>query len=147
MSGRPIYVCGLRVNFTATTTTDPLICSVFYGVAGQISNDDVRLALQGVLGLGNPSALPPVTVESKKDPESSAHEYAISNEVLQVYIPISSDDIDPIPVVRDSAICLTIALWSSSFSDQQLRDSVRAAANLGLQATAHHLAQAAANVS
>lgn len=139
MSGRPIYVCGLRVDFHTLTATDPLICSVFYEVANHISNSDVRFALQGVLGLGNPSMLPPV--ESQRGGDETGYTYTISNEHLKVYIPISSDDIDPIPVVMDSAICLAIGLWSGFLRDQQLRASVGAAANLGLQATAHHLAQ------
>jgi hypothetical protein len=145
MSGRPIYVCGLRVDFHTVTVTDPHICSVFYEVASHISNFDVRFALQGVLGLGNPSMLPPVEIQRGGD--EAGYTYTISNEHLTVYIPISSDHIDPIPVVVDSAICLTIGLWSGTLSDQQLRASVRAAANLGFQATAHRLALGFANGS
>lgn len=145
MSGRPIYVCGLRVNFHTVTVTDPHICSVFYEVASHISDFDVRSTLQGVLGLGNPSVLPPVEIQ--RDGDEYGYTYTISNEHLTVYLPISSDDIDPIPVVVDSAICLTIALWSSPLNDPQLRAWVRAAANLGLQATAHHLAQGFAHGS
>jgi hypothetical protein len=145
MSGRPSYVCGLRVDFHTVTVTDPHICSVFYEVASHISNFEVRSALQGVLGLGNPSMLPPVEIQ--RDGDEYGYTYTISNAHLTFYLPISSDDIDPIPVVVDSAICLAIGLWSSSLNDQQLRASVRAAANLGFQATARYIAQGFADGS
>jgi hypothetical protein len=146
MSGAITSVSGLYLTVTVGETyTDPLVCSVFYAVAGHIQNVDVRNTLQGILGLGNPSALPPVTVESKDDPQSSDKAYTISNNLLQVYIPFSSDSPTPSAIgdVLDSAICLAIAAWSNPMSDQ-LRASVMAAARLGLQTIAQHLAQDAA---
>lgn len=146
MSGGLISVCGLRLTVTAGEVyTDPLVCSVFYEVASHISNVDVRNTLQGVLGLGNPSSLPPVTVESKNDPQGSGKDYTISNQLLQVYIPFSND-LPAIQDVMDSAICLAIAAWSNPLSDQ-LRASAMAAARVALQTIAQHLAQDAAQFS
>jgi hypothetical protein len=86
-----------------------------------------------------------VKVESKDDPQGSGKDYTISNQLLEVYLPFSTN-LPAIQDVMDSAITLALAAWSIPLSDQ-LRASVMAAARLGLQTIAQHLAQDAAQFS
>ena len=144
MSGHSIRVCGVSTDFLTPHPSDPSICAVFYEVAGHISDARVRSSLQAILGLGDPSKLPPV--ETKQGGDEFDHEYTISTDQVKIYLPMS-DDAFSIPFVLDSAICLALNTYSADLADPQLRSAVSSAATLGLQVVAQQLAQAASSMT
>ena len=139
MSGGPFLVSGLRFSNNGGDYPDLLVCSLFHEVASHINNADVRRALHEALAQGAPSGRLPVTVESYQ--EGIAESYSLTCESLQVDIPFSTYYEGPIRDVVDSAICLAIAYWSRSISDQKVQNSVEYEALLGVQTAAQHLAQ------
>src|SRR5579884_1920855 len=138
MSGGPPSISGLRLSI-AGAYTDLNLCSVLHEMATHISNVDVRNALHAASAQGAPDGRLPVTVESYQ--EGIAESYSLTCESLQVDIPFSTYYEGPIRDVVDSAICLAIAYWSRSISDQKVQNSVEYEAMLGVQTSAQHLAQ------
>ena len=135
--GSPIVVSGLCFSYTGEIT-DLLLCSLFHEVASHVNNSDVRRNLHEALAQGAPSGRVPVTVNSYQ--EGREESYIFTSDSLQVSIPLSTNEGSVLDMV-DSTICLALTSWCAYINSENVRTSVKNAAQWGLQTVAAQLAQ------